>query len=614
MTSLSVQVARGEISKPPFDNDQAELVFRKGREHEAAYLARLRDEGKTVVEISLEPDFDWDRAAAETEAAIRSGVDVVYQGVLAGGRWRGQADFLERQADGTYEAVDTKLARHAKPAYILQLCFYSEQLARIQGVEPAWIHVLLGSGERQSFRPSEFAAYARRVHARLEAFVEDGRETRPYPCDACGICDFLPLCDAWWDETDSLCRVAGRRPPRDGEARAGRDHDPDRARARDRARRAQRRALRQAPAPGQAPARAARDRRARLRAPPAARRLRLRAPARSLARRPLLRHRGQPVLGRGRKPRVPLGRARRRRRLHAALGPRPPERAGRARGVRRPRPRAPARAPRDARLPLRRLRGLRAAPADGPLRHPRGGGRRPAAPRRPRRPAQGRARRGRRLGAGLRAQGDGGLPRLRPLGGDPRRRHLDRRARALHRDARPGDPRRDRPLQPGGLRRDPAPARLAARAARGGRPDPAARARRAEGGAADQGGARRATGRAARGGPGARRAAPRLPRPRAQARLVGLLRPGRDDPGRARRGRRLDRPARSDRRERAAQAVGRPRVRVPAAGAQAADQHLAVRSGDPQARGRHRRARPRGSAGSSSSAGRASTRCRCPRR
>ena len=112
--------------------------------------------------------------------------------------------------------------------------------------------MLLGSGERQSFRPQEFAAYARRVHARLEEFVADGRETRPYPCDA--LRDLrLPA---------ALRRLVGRdrqplprrrrRAPRDGEARAGRDHDPDRARARDRARRAQRRALRQAPAPGRA--------------------------------------------------------------------------------------------------------------------------------------------------------------------------------------------------------------------------------------------------------------------------------------------------------------------------------------------------------------------------
>jgi predicted RecB family nuclease len=209
LTTLSLRVARDELTRPVAENEQAELIFRKGREHEAAYLARLRAEGKDVREISLEPDRDWERATRETEQAIADGVDVVYQGVLQDGRWRGQADFLERQADGTYEAVDTKLARSAKPAYILQLCFYSDRLAAIQGVEPARIHVLLGSGERASFRPQEFAAYARRVHARLEEFVAEPPATTAVPCDHCERCDFLSLCDAWWDATDSLCRVAG---------------------------------------------------------------------------------------------------------------------------------------------------------------------------------------------------------------------------------------------------------------------------------------------------------------------------------------------------------------------------------------------------------------------
>jgi predicted RecB family nuclease len=209
LTTLSVRVARGDLALPGVENEQAELVFRKCREHELAYLERLRAEGRHVVEISLEPDLDWERAARETEEAVAAGVDVVYQGVLVSDGWRGVADFLERQLDGAYHAVDTKLARHAKPAYILQLCFYSEQLARIQGREPAQIHVLLGNGERKSFRPQEFAAYARRVRRRLEEFVAAGAETIPYPNDHCGICDFLPICDGWWDETDSLSRVAG---------------------------------------------------------------------------------------------------------------------------------------------------------------------------------------------------------------------------------------------------------------------------------------------------------------------------------------------------------------------------------------------------------------------
>jgi uncharacterized protein len=207
-TTLSLEVARGELEKPE-PGEQAELLFRKGREHEAAYLDRLRAEGKSIREISLEPDLDWERAARETAEALAEGVDVVYQGVLGHGDWRGVADFLERQPDGSYEAVDTKLARSSKPSHVLQLCFYSAELARIQGSEPGQIHVLLGSGERESLRPQDFAAYARRVRARLEAFVAAGQATTPYPCDHCGVCNFLPLCEAWWDEVDHLSRVAG---------------------------------------------------------------------------------------------------------------------------------------------------------------------------------------------------------------------------------------------------------------------------------------------------------------------------------------------------------------------------------------------------------------------
>ena len=160
---------------------------------------------------------------------MRAGVDVVYQGVFAHDGWRGVADFLLRQPDGTYEALDTKLARTAKPAYILQLLFYNEQLARIQGREPEHIHVLLGNGEQQSFRPQEFGAYYRRVRSRLEAFVAEPRPTEPYPVDHCGICDFKPVCDAYWDaRRPPLPRRRGL-PDADREARRRRDHDARRS-------------------------------------------------------------------------------------------------------------------------------------------------------------------------------------------------------------------------------------------------------------------------------------------------------------------------------------------------------------------------------------------------
>ena len=146
---------------------------------------------------------------------MRDGVDVVFQAVFSDGGWRGLADFLLRVEKPSelgawsYEALDTKLARSAKPAYILQLLFYNEQLARLQGREPDAIHVLLGSGEQVSFRPDEFGAYYRHVRARLERFVADPPPTEPLPVDHCSICDFKPLCDAHWDAVDHLSRVAG---------------------------------------------------------------------------------------------------------------------------------------------------------------------------------------------------------------------------------------------------------------------------------------------------------------------------------------------------------------------------------------------------------------------
>src|SRR5712691_10086199 len=217
LTSLSIAVARGELTSPPFDNDQAELVFRKGREHEEAYLARLEAERREVAKIELEPDLDWERASRETVEAMRAGVDVVYQAALVGDGWRGVADFLLRVhtpsqlGPWSYEALDTKLARHAKPAYILQLCFYSERIAAIQGLAPARIHVLLGNLTQESFRPEAFGAYYRRVCRRLEEFVADPPSTEPYPVDHCGICEFKPLCDERWDAVDHLSRVAGIR-------------------------------------------------------------------------------------------------------------------------------------------------------------------------------------------------------------------------------------------------------------------------------------------------------------------------------------------------------------------------------------------------------------------
>lgn len=75
----------------------ADLLAAKGAEHEAARLAQFRAAGRDVVVIA-EPgvDLDWQADAARTERAMRTGADVIYQGVFATGSWHGISDFLVR--------------------------------------------------------------------------------------------------------------------------------------------------------------------------------------------------------------------------------------------------------------------------------------------------------------------------------------------------------------------------------------------------------------------------------------------------------------------------------------------------------------------------------------
>lgn len=209
LTRLDLAVVSGTLTKPVFENPGAELIKRKGDEHEASYLAKLRENGLRVEEVVF--DFDWAMAAEATSDAMRAGADVVYQACFADDGWRGFADFLVRQPDGTYEAVDTKLAQHAKPYHVLQLCFYTEQIERLSGVAPKRMHIALGSGESESFRVADFAAYFRRVRRHFLQAVAAEAATEPYPVEHCGLCDFRPLCEVQWDAVDHLVRVAGIR-------------------------------------------------------------------------------------------------------------------------------------------------------------------------------------------------------------------------------------------------------------------------------------------------------------------------------------------------------------------------------------------------------------------
>src|SRR5680860_74691 len=217
LTTLNLARARGELAVELERGADAELLARKGDEYEDRYLASLKAEGREVVEIAQGDGSHAAllEAARSTEEAMRAGAEVIYQATFLRDGQRGHADFLRRVerpsdlGDHSYEVADTKLARRAKPYFVVQLCFYSELLAAVQGAEPEHIHVILGDGEEHSFRLTEFSAYFRHIRDAFLAALSDGLpDTYPEPVPHCKVCRWRAHCDERRLADDHLSLVA----------------------------------------------------------------------------------------------------------------------------------------------------------------------------------------------------------------------------------------------------------------------------------------------------------------------------------------------------------------------------------------------------------------------
>ncbi|MGH8938321.1 MAG: TM0106 family RecB-like putative nuclease, partial [Actinomycetes bacterium] len=167
--------------------------------------------------VEIPTDFSVEgRRSAElsTLDAMRSGVDVVYQGTFFDGDWGGQADFLLRVevpselGPWSYEVADTKLARRLKVPALLQMAVYADRLEQLQGLAPRNLYVVTGDGAEHPWRLVDVAAYARRVRARLRCFIDQRPTTSPVPVTHCSQCRWLARCAGQWRREDDLSLVA----------------------------------------------------------------------------------------------------------------------------------------------------------------------------------------------------------------------------------------------------------------------------------------------------------------------------------------------------------------------------------------------------------------------
>jgi uncharacterized protein len=148
----------GRAPKAEFPDDEMQKrAGQLGDRHERTVLASLvakygewnpsRGAGVYSLERGENTRGELQAKHAETELALRSGADVVFQATFFDGEFLGYADFLVNEAAGTgnpgrYEVWDTKLARHAKVGALLQLAAYGDQLLGM-GLDPSPVVTLV---------------------------------------------------------------------------------------------------------------------------------------------------------------------------------------------------------------------------------------------------------------------------------------------------------------------------------------------------------------------------------------------------------------------------------------------------------------------------------------
>ena len=165
-------------------NDELQLYADAGNKHEAAFVKELETQGRELCRIQGD---DKNETAAATQQAMSEGRAIIFQAHLTRPPFAGYADFLVRTSIDPilYEVWDTKLAKRAKPYYLIQLCCYAEMLEAVQGKPPEFVAVILGDGKRARFRTDDYWFYYQQLKAaflkQMDEFDPDADHPVPDP-------------------------------------------------------------------------------------------------------------------------------------------------------------------------------------------------------------------------------------------------------------------------------------------------------------------------------------------------------------------------------------------------------------------------------------------------
>lgn len=199
---------------PDESDDSVAILQDHGNQHEAAFLSLLVEHGADVCEISGKGEA----AELATIAAMQSGREVIYQGVLAAGQFGGRSDFLvkvpgnSKLGDFHYEVWDTKLSKKAKPYFVIQLCCYAEMLETIQGRCPDKVKIVLGDCSEKEFSTRDYIHFYMQLKKSFLEFQQlFSKDAPPDDVTVGAYSRWKTVSDEILEQRDDLIRVANIR-------------------------------------------------------------------------------------------------------------------------------------------------------------------------------------------------------------------------------------------------------------------------------------------------------------------------------------------------------------------------------------------------------------------
>ena len=217
---LDVKLGRA-VEVPDLDDDMLARAARLGDEHEARQLRAYRAEygGDRVIEIDRPEPFTREgieKRAAETAAALADPTaQVIFQATFFDPALRvstsahepsigfiGFADFLHAHTDDSgnrvWQVQDTKLARSARVAALVQVAAYGEQIHRVGAAVHDQAVLILGDASRSEHRLADISPVYRSRRDRLCDLVTDAwsrdrvvawAEAGVHACGRCEVCE-----------------------------------------------------------------------------------------------------------------------------------------------------------------------------------------------------------------------------------------------------------------------------------------------------------------------------------------------------------------------------------------------------------------------------------------